>query len=217
MAPPIAVLDVDGTLVDTNYHHAIAWYRAFREHGLTLPVWRIHRHIGMGGDQLVAAVAGQRVEDRQGESIRAAETALYADLIGEVQPFTDARRLLELLDARGHRMVLASSGKRDEVDHYLDLLGARDLVEAWTSSADVEQTKPEPDLVVTATKKVGGGEAVMVGDSTFDCEAAARAEVPTVAILTGGFSEQELRKAGAGWVFESLGELCEHLDETALA
>ena len=71
MAPPIAVLDVDGTLVDTNYHHAIAWYRAFREHGLTMPVWRIHRHIGMGGDQLVAAVAGKRVEDRQGESIRA--------------------------------------------------------------------------------------------------------------------------------------------------
>jgi beta-phosphoglucomutase-like phosphatase (HAD superfamily) len=84
MAPPIAVLDVDGTLVDTNYHHAIAWYRAFRQHELTLPVWRIHRHIGMGGDQLVAALAGQRVEDRQGDSIRASETALYADLIGEV-------------------------------------------------------------------------------------------------------------------------------------
>jgi HAD superfamily hydrolase (TIGR01549 family) len=217
MAPPIAVLDVDGTLVDTNYHHAIAWYRAFREHGLTLPVWRIHRHIGMGGDQLVAAVAGKRVEDRQGDSIRAAETALYADLIGEVQPFADARRLLELLDGRGNRLVLASSGKRDEVDHYLDLLDARDLVEAWTTSADAEETKPDPDLVVTAVEKVGGGEAVMVGDSTFDCEAAARAEVPTVAILTGGFSEQELRQAGAGWVFESLAELCEHLDQTPLA
>jgi HAD superfamily hydrolase (TIGR01549 family) len=217
MAPPIAVLDVDGTLVDTNYHHAIAWYRAFREHGLTLPVWRIHRHIGMGGDQLVAAVAGKRVEDRQGDSIRAAETALYADLIGEVQPFSDARRLLELLGERGHRLVLASSGKHDEIDHYLDLLDARDLVEAWTTSADVEQTKPEPDLVHTAIEKVGGGEAVLVGDSTFDCEAAARAEVPTVAILTGGFSEQELRKAGAGSVFESLGELCERLDETPLA
>ena len=163
-----------------------------------MPVWRIHRHIGMGGDQLVAAVAGKRVEDRQGDSIRAAETALYADLIGEVQPFADARRLLELLDGRGHRLVLASSGKRDEVDHYLDLLDARDLVEAWTTSADVEQTKPDPDLVVTAIDKVGGGEAVMVGDSTFDCEAAARAEVPTVAILTGGFSSQELRQAGAG-------------------
>jgi HAD superfamily hydrolase (TIGR01549 family) len=217
MAPPIAVLDVDGTLVDTNYHHAIAWYRAFREHGLTLPVWRIHRHVGMGGDQLVAAVAGKRVEDRQGDSIRAAETALYADLIGEVQPFADARRLLELLGDRGHRLVLASSGKPDEVDHYLDLLGARDLVEAWTTSGDVKRTKPDPDLVVAATEKVGGDEAVMVGDSTFDCEAAARADVPTVAILTGGFSEQELRQAGATAVFESLSELCERLDETPLA
>ena len=217
MAPPIAVLDVDGTLVDTNYHHAIAWYRAFREHGLTLPVWRIHRHIGMGGDQLVAAVAGKRVEDRQGDSIRAAEAALYADLIGEVQPFTDARRLLELLDGRGRRLVLASSGKRDEIDHYLDLLDARDLVEAWTTSADVEQTKPDPDLVHTAVDKVGGGRAVMVGDSTWDCAAAARADVPSLAVLTGGFSEQELRQAGAQVVFESLTELCERLDETPLA
>jgi phosphoglycolate phosphatase-like HAD superfamily hydrolase len=217
MAKPIAVLDVDGTLVDTNYHHAIAWYRAFREHGLTVPVWRVHRHIGMGGDQLVGAVAGERVEDRQGDSIRAAETVLYADLIGEVQPFADARRLLERLDGRGHRLVLASSGKRDEIDHYLDLLDARELVEAWTTSADVEQTKPDPDLVHTAIGKVGGGQAVLVGDSTFDCEAAARAEVPTVAILTGGFSEQELRQAGAEAVFESLTELCERLDETLLA
>jgi HAD superfamily hydrolase (TIGR01549 family) len=217
MAKPIALLDVDGTLVDTNYHHAIAWYRAFREHGLTLPVWRIHRHIGMGGDQLVAAVAGERVEDRQGDSIRAAETALYADLIGEVQPFADARRLLELLDGRGHRLVLASSGKRDEVEHYVDVLGAHDLVEAWTTSADVERTKPDPDLVHTAMDKVGGGAAVLVGDSTWDCEAAARAEVPAVAVLTGGFSEQELQEAGAGTVFESLTDLCERLDETPLA
>jgi HAD superfamily hydrolase (TIGR01549 family) len=217
MAKPIALLDVDGTLVDTNYHHAIAWYRAFREHGLTLPVWRIHRHIGMGGDQLVAAVAGERVEDRQGDSIRAAETALYADLIGEVQLFADARRLLELLDGRGHRLVLASSGKRDEIDHYLDLLDARKLVEAWTTSADVERTKPDPDLVHAAVDKVGGGEAVLVGDSTWDCEAAARAEVRTVAVLTGGFSEQELRQAGAVAVFESLTDLCERLDETPLA
>jgi HAD superfamily hydrolase (TIGR01549 family) len=216
MAPPVAVLDVDGTLVDTNYHHAIAWYRAFRQHGLTLPLWRIHRHIGMGGDQLVAAVAGRRVEDRQGDSIRAAEAAKYAELIGEVQPFADARRLLTLLRERGHRLVLASSGKGDEVDHYLDLLEARELVEAWTTSADVERTKPDPDLVVAAVEKVGGGEAVLVGDSTFDCQAAARAEVPTVAVLTGGFSSQELREAGAVAVFESLGELCEHLDETPL-
>jgi HAD superfamily hydrolase (TIGR01549 family) len=217
MGRPIAVLDVDGTLVDTNYHHAISWYRAFREHGLTMPVWRIHRHIGMGGDQLVPTLAGQRVEDRQGDSIRAAETALYADLIGEVQPFADARRLMELLADRGHRLVLASSGQRHDIEHYLDLLDARGLLEAWTSSADVERTKPDPDLVVTAVEKVGGGEAVLVGDSTFDCEAAARAGVPTVAILTGGFSEQELRQAGAVSIHESLTELCERLDDTPLA
>jgi phosphoglycolate phosphatase-like HAD superfamily hydrolase len=214
MAPPVAVLDVDGTLVDTNYHHAIAWYRAFREHGLTMPVWRIHRHIGMGGDQLVAAVAGGRVEERQGDSIRAAETALYADLIGEVRPLADARKLMTTLRERGHRLVLASSAKRDEVDYYLDLLEARGLADAWTSSADVDATKPEPDLVVAAVAKAGGGDAVLVGDSTFDCEAAARAGVPAVTILTGGFSAAELRDAGAVEVFESVGELCEHLDDT---
>jgi phosphoglycolate phosphatase-like HAD superfamily hydrolase len=214
MAPPVAVLDVDGTLVDTNYHHAIAWYRAFREHGLTMPVWRIHRHIGMGGDQLVAAVAGGRVEERQGDSIRAAETALYADLIGEVRPFDDARRLMATLRERGHRLVLASSAKRDEVDYYLNLLEARGLADAWTTSADVDATKPEPDLVVAAVAKAGGGDAVLVGDSTFDCAAAARAGVPAVAILTGGFSAAELRDAGAVEVFESIGELCEHLDDT---
>jgi HAD superfamily hydrolase (TIGR01549 family) len=216
MAPPVAVLDVDGTLVDTNYHHAIAWYRAFREHGLTMPVWRIHRHIGMGGDQLVAAVAGKRVEERQGDSIRAAETALYADLIGEVQPFADARRLMTTLRDRGHKLVLASSAKRDEVDYYLDLLDARQLVDAWTTSADVDATKPQPDLVVAAVDKAGGGGAVLVGDSTYDCEAAKRAGVPAVAILTGGFSVAELRDAGAAGVFESIGELCERLDETPL-
>jgi phosphoglycolate phosphatase-like HAD superfamily hydrolase len=212
----VVILDVDGTLVDTNYHHTLAWYRAFRQHGLTVPVWRVHRHIGMGGDQLVAAVAGERVEARAGDSIRAAETALYADLIGEVQPFGDARRLLELLRERGHRLVLASSAKQDEVDYYLDLLDARRLADAWTTGADVRATKPEPDLVHAAIDKVDGDEAVLVGDSTFDCEAAARAGVPAVAILTGGFSEQELREAGAREVFTSIAELCAHLDETPL-
>jgi HAD superfamily hydrolase (TIGR01549 family) len=170
----------------------------------------------MGVNQLFPAVAGERVEDRQGDSIRAAETALYADLIGEVQPFADARRLMTVLRERGHRLVLASSAKRDEVDYYLDLLEARRLADAWTTSADVEATKPQPDLVATAVEKAGGGEAVLVGDSTWDCEAAGRAGVPTVAILTGGFSDQELRDAGAVAVFESIGELCERLDETPL-
>jgi HAD superfamily hydrolase (TIGR01549 family) len=212
-----AILDVDGTLVDTNYQHALAWYRAFRRHGLVLPVWRIHRHVGMGGDQLVKALAGAEVEDTQGDDIRAAEKELYGELIDEVEPFDGARELIAELKRRGHTVVLASSAKQEELDRYLELLEVRDLVDDWTTSADVEATKPEPDLVEVARTKAGEDETVMVGDTTWDCEAAERAGLPTIAVLTGGFSEAELREAGAVAVFESTAELGDRLDETPLA
>ena len=215
--PPAAILDVDGTLVDTNYHHTIAWYRAFRQNEVVLPIWRIHRHIGMGGDQLVKALGGERLENEKGDDIRAAESVLYGELMSEVEPLKDARELIEDLKGRGHAVVLASSAKKHEVEHYLDLLDARDLADDWTTSDDVEATKPEPDLVVAAVEKAGGGEAVMVGDSTWDCEAAKRAGLDTVAVLTGGFSEAELREAGAVAVYVSIGDLRESLDETPLA
>ncbi len=215
--PPAAILDVDGTLVDTNYHHAIAWYRAFRQNGVVLPIWRIHRHIGMGGDQLVEALGGERLENEKGDDIRDAESVLYRELMSEVETLDDARELIEDLKERGHAIVLASSAKDHEVDHYLDLLDARELADDWTTSDDVEATKPEPDLVVAAVEKAGGGEAVMVGDSTWDCEAAKRAGLETIAVLTGGFSETELRDAGALAVYSSIGDLRESLDETPLA
>ena len=208
-----AILDVDGTLVDTNYQHAIAWYRAFRQHGELLPVWRIHRHIGMGGDHLVKALCGDELEEEKGEDIRDAEKALYMALIEEVEPLEGARDLIRDLKDRGHDVVLASSAKPDEVDHYLDLLDARDLADGWTTSGDVDATKPEPDLVMAAIDKAGGGDAVMVGDSTWDCEAAGRAGIATVAVLTGGFSEAELRDAGAVAVYHSIVELRNSLDE----
>ena len=212
----VAILDIDGTLVDTNYHHALAWHRAFERHGITLPVWRIHRHIGMGGDKLIEALAGEDAEREKGDAIRDAEKRLYGELIGEVKPLPDARRLIEVLKERGHPVVLASSAKDEEVDHYLDLLQARDLADDWTSSGDVEETKPAPDLVETALEKAGGGDAVMIGDSTWDCEAAKRAGVETIAVLTGGFSDRELLDAGATVVFESMRELIEKLDNTPL-
>jgi HAD superfamily hydrolase (TIGR01549 family) len=211
-----AILDIDGTLVDTNYQHALAWFRAFRAHDELLPLWRIHRHIGMGGDQLVAALCGDEVERRKGDDIRAAEQERYADLIDEVEPFRGARELIADLKDRGHAVVLASSAKPDEVDHYLDLLDARDLVDAWTDSGDVEATKPAPDLVHAAIEKASGGDAVMVGDSTWDCEAARRAGVETIAVLTGGFSEAELQEAGALVVFGSIEELREQVGQTPL-
>jgi HAD superfamily hydrolase (TIGR01549 family) len=214
--PSAAILDVDGTLVDTNYHHALAWYRAFRQQGIVLPVWRIHRHIGMGGDQLVKALCGEEVEREKGDDVRAAEKVLYMELIEEVEPLEGAKELIGDLKRRDHAVVLASSAKEDEVEHYVDLLEAREVVDGWTTSADVKATKPEPDLVVAAVEKAGGGDAVMVGDSTFDCEAAKRAGLETVAVLTGGFSEQELREAGASMVFGSIEELRSSLDETPL-
>jgi HAD superfamily hydrolase (TIGR01509 family) len=215
----IAVLDIDGTLVDTNYHHAVAWYRAFREHGIVLPVWRIHRHIGMGGDQVVAALTDDRTEQEHGDDIRDTETKRYFELIDEVETMDGSRELIERLKERGHTVVLASSAKEDEVDHYLDLLDARDLADAWTTSADVEATKPAPDLVAAALDRAEGSsnDAVMVGDTPWDVKAAGGADVQTLAVLTGGFSADELREAGALDVFESVRELCEGLDGTPLA
>ncbi|MDA0185045.1 HAD family hydrolase [Solirubrobacter phytolaccae] len=209
-----AILDIDGTLVDTNYHHAVAWYRAFRAHGFVVPLWRIHRHIGMGGDQLVAALAGKGFDREHGDEVRAAETILYKQLIEETQPLTGARALIEDLKASGYTVILASSAKSDELEHYLKLLDAHALVDAWTDSSDVEQTKPQPDLVLAALEKADAKpkDAVMIGDSTWDCEAAKRAKVRSIGVLTGGFSERELLDAGAAKVFTSVDELRKHLD-----
>jgi phosphoglycolate phosphatase-like HAD superfamily hydrolase len=213
---PTAILDVDGTLGDTNYQHALAWYRAFHRLGEVLPIWRIHRHIGMGGDQLVKALCGDGVEAEKGDAIRDAEKDLYFDLIEEVEPLHGAAELIRDLKERGHAVLLASSAKPDEVEHYIDLLDAREVADGWTTSGDVDATKPEPDLVEMARRKAGGGAAVLVGDSTWDCEAAGRAGVETIAVLTGGFSERELLDAGAACVYESIDELRRSLDETPL-
>jgi HAD superfamily hydrolase (TIGR01509 family) len=212
----VAILDVDGTLVDTNYHHAIAWYRAFREHGITPPIWRIHRHIGMGGDQLVAAVAGEETEARSGDAIRESEGDMYMAMIEEVEPLEGARELVADLGERADRVVLASSAKEREVDRYLDLLDARALADAWTTSADVEATKPQPDLVHAALKMAGAESGLMIGDTTWDCEAAGRAGIASVAVLTGGFSARELTEAGAEAVFEDVAALRRDLDALPL-
>jgi HAD superfamily hydrolase (TIGR01549 family) len=215
--PPAAILDIDGTLVDTNYHHAVAWYRAFRQHQVTLPIWKIHRHIGMGGDKLVESLTSEAFDEQQGDDVRAAEKVLYMELIEECAPMQGARELIEDLKRRGNAVVLASSAKESEVDYYLDLLDARELADSWTTSADVEATKPAPDLVKAALDKSEAKNAVMVGDTTWDIEAAKSAKVPTIAVLTGGFGEAELLEAGAACVFESIDELRDRLDETPLA
>jgi HAD superfamily hydrolase (TIGR01549 family) len=203
-----AILDIDGTLVDTNYHHALAWHRALHAHDHPIQMWKVHRHIGMGGDQILDALIGERAAAAQGDSIRAAEAEAYGELIGEVETLEGARELIERLRREGATVVLASSAKKEEVDHYLDLLDARELVNGWTTSADVENTKPDPDLVHAALEKAGNDDpAVMVGDSVWDIKAAKAAGIPTLAVLTGGFSEAELREAGATQVVETIADL----------
>ena len=211
-----ALLDVDGTLIDSNYHHALAWYRAFRRSGIVLPLWRIHRHVGMGGDQLVPALLGERLDEERGEEIREARDEEYGRLIGEVAPLEGSRELIAELKRRGLTVVLASSSPQDEIDHYLELLDARELADAWTTDDDVKATKPEPDLVHAALEKAGTEDAVMVGDTPWDVEAARKAGIETICVITGGFSEQELGDAGAVAVYESVEELRQALDSTPL-
>ena len=218
-SPRIAVLDVDGTLVDTNYQHALAWYRALRSLGETFPVWRIHRLIGMGGDQLVSALGGDDVEERIGDAARERWVEEVDPMMGETALLPGARELIVALKERGHRVVLASSGKPHHVDRALDLLDARDLADAWTTSDDVEQTKPAPDLLQVALEKLGepaDAPSVVIGDSVYDVEAATNAGMPAIVVRSGGFGDDELRDAGALGIHDTPAALTAALDDIDL-
>ena len=204
----IALVDVDGTLVDTNYQHALAWYLAFRRVGRVLPLWRIHRHIGMGGDQLVPALTDEDFDARHGDDLRSAWAEEFAPMLPEVSAVEGAHELLSDLTSDGVRVVLASSGKPEHVESFLDLVDGRAVAEAWTTSEDVERTKPAPDLLQVAldraTDRPDDADVVVVGDSTWDFVAAGRFGARGVALLTGGFSREELTEAGAVDVADSL-------------
>jgi HAD superfamily hydrolase (TIGR01549 family) len=211
MTEPAVLLDVDGTLIDSNYQHALAWYRALRERGRIHPLVELHRHIGMGGDQLVKDVAGEEFDREHGEAARAAEKLRFKEIAGDMLPLEGAKDLIAELTGRGCEVVLASSGSQEDTERSMRLLEATDL--KHTTSDDVEATKPEPDLVKAALKLVDGDrEAILIGDSTWDCEAAGRAGIRCVGVLTGGFSEEELREAGALRVYARLADLIADLD-----
>lgn len=214
--PDTAIFDIDGTLVDTNYQHALSWYRAFRRFDIIRPLWRLHRGIGMGGDHYVTELGGEDAEREHGDELRQAQTEEFDKLIEEIQPFEGAKELLQEVKRRGFHLVLASSGKAKHVDVFLDLLDAREIADAWTTSEDADKSKPDPDLVEAALDRVEGARGVLVGDSVWDAEAAKRANIPSIAVRTGGFAPEELTGAGAIKVFESLVDLRESLDSTPL-
>lgn len=226
------VFDVDGTLVDTNYLHVIAWLRAFATLGPVVPTWRLHHAIGMGGDRLVAEVAGDLVEADRGDDIRAAWEQEYDALLPEVRPFPLATTLLAECRDRGLSVTLASSGIPRHTRHALDVLESDehsdhslrhephdlgDVVGAATDSEDASSSKPDPELLEEAIGKVSGSSAFLVGDSVWDCLAARRAGLPIVGLLCGGFGRDELLAAGASVVREAPNDLLAHLDETLAA
>ena len=210
------LLDVDGTLIDSTYQHAVAWHRAFAKHDVLIPMWRLHRAIGMGGDQLVPTVAGDDVEARLGEALREAEKEEYDKLLPEVRAFDRADALIAELHRRGWLVALASSGQQEHTRAAIDLLGGEDPLAGWTSSQDAETSKPAPDILLAALEQVGGHSAVCVGDSTYDVEAAAAAGWSCIGVRTGGFGVAELNEAGAVRVFEDAADLLDHLDDTPL-
>lgn len=210
------LLDVDGTLIDSSYHHAIAWYRAFRRHGIDLPVWRVHRAIGMGGDTLVPFLVGDEVDERIGDTLRKDWLQEYTPLLDEVSPLEGAADLVRSLKKQGFTVALASSGEPELTDSAIEKLGIADLLDAKTSSGDAEKSKPAPDIFQAALKASGGSRGIVIGDSIYDVEAAEAMGCPCVCVRTGGFGEEELRAAGAVLVVPGPKELID-ADWAALA
>ena len=202
------LLDIDGTLIDSTYHHALAWHRAFARHDLHPPVHTVHRTIGMGGDKLVAEVAGDEVEERLGDALRDAWREEYLPLRAEVRPLDGAADLVRRLHAEGYRVALASSGDPQFSEEAVDLLGVRDEIEVLTTSEDVDDSKPEPDLLGETLRRLGEvSGSVLLGDTVYDVESAKRAGMPCLAVLTGGYGRAELTDAGAALVVDGPSDL----------
>jgi HAD superfamily hydrolase (TIGR01509 family) len=210
------VLDVDGTLVDTVYQHTVLWAQAFAEVGVDVPMWKLHRAVGMGGDRLVTEVAGQQVEEQHGDTVRKLHDERFDEVIDQVRPLPGASALLDELDRRGLNVVLASSGVKSQTERLISIVGGDEKSQGWTSSDDVESSKPAPDLIEAAIEKVDGTRSVVVGDAIWDVEAAKKAGLYSIGLLCGGFGEDELRRTGAGLVFETPQDLLDHLDQTPL-
>jgi HAD superfamily hydrolase (TIGR01509 family) len=217
--PPTAVLlDVDGTLVDSNDAHAHAWVGAFSEAGIDVRFDDVRRCIGMGADKLMPAVSALKADDDVGKKIAARRGEIFRrEWLPGLRPHRDAERLLHVLKERGLRLVTASSAKREELRPLLRVVASEWVIDAHTSSDDADASKPEPDIIVAALKRarVAAAEAVMLGDTPYDVEAAMRAGVRIVAFRCGGWGDRDLR--GAAAVYDGPWDLLAGLDSSPLA
>lgn len=212
------LFDIDGTLVDSNYLHVHAWYRAFEEAGHPVEAWRIHRSIGMDGTTLVDTLA-ENADTEARNQAKDLHSRYYKELAPHLRRLPGARELLEAVHKLDIRVVLATSAPEEELSMLREVLDSDHLVYAVTSSEDVDTAKPEPDIVEIALERAGvtASHAVFVGDTVWDVEACKRAGVDSIGVLSGGVSRGELETAGAQRVFEHTLELCQHLDDTPIA
>ncbi|WP_210649885.1 HAD family hydrolase [Nocardioides sp. SYSU D00065] len=214
--PPVVVLDLDGTLVDSVYQHVVAWQAAFHDVGLHTSAVRVHEAIGMGSDRLVAHVAGDPAEAAVGGDVRALHDKYFQATLRTVCPLDGASELVDALARHGHRVVLASSSETELVEEMLELLDVRQHLEAMVTGSDEVPTKPAPDLIETAVGKGGGGPAIAVGDAVWDARSAAAAGVPSIGLRSGGVTAEQLRSAGASWVYDGPRELLQRLADGPL-
>lgn len=211
------LLDVDGTLVDSNDAHARAWVEALAEGGFDLPFERVRHLIGMGGDNLLPAATGLEKETPQGQRMSTRWTAIFREkYLPTLQPFPQCRALVERIRAAGLRVAISSSSEQEMLDELLEIAGVTDLLDETTSSGDAERSKPDPDLIGAALKKADLDPAavVMIGDTPYDITAASRAGVQTIALRSGGWSDHDLAAAVA--IYDDPADLLAHYDESPL-
>jgi HAD superfamily hydrolase (TIGR01509 family) len=211
------LVDIDGTLVDSNDAHAHAWVEAFADQNITIDFAAVRRCIGMGGDKLMPAVSGIDADSDVGQRISTRRAAIFkTKYLPTVQPFRGARELVALVKARGFTAVAASSAKRDELEALLTIAGAESLLDGATSSDDAEESKPDPDIVQAALRhaKTRPEAAVMIGDTPFDVEAARRAGVAAIAFRCGGWGDADLQ--GAREMYDGPWDLAARLEGSAL-
>ncbi|GAC1638492.1 MAG: HAD family hydrolase [Herpetosiphon sp.] len=192
------LLDVDGTLIDSNDAHAAAWVQAMHEHGHEVAFERVRRLIGKGGDKVLPEVCGVEKSDPEGEAMNKRRSEIFKETgLPTIKPFPQARELLSHMRKQGLKLVVASSASGDELASLLDVANVRDLLQGETSSSDAKESKPDPDIIQAALKKMGfdAREVVMLGDTPYDIEAAAKAGVATIAFTCGGWNEGELGAA----------------------
>ena len=201
------LFDIDGTLMDSTYHHALAWHRAFARSGITVPVWRVHRTIGMGGDKLVTEVAGEQAEEEHGEALRDAWHEEYGKLVDEVPPLPGATELVREVAGQGYQVALASSGPKDFSKGAVGTLGVEDCLAVLTTADDAEESKPEPDILSATLKQMDVERAVLIGDTPYDVDSARKIGLQCITVLTGGYSHGELTESGAALVVEDLTQL----------